>query len=618
MPDASISRNPGVLSSHTVRTLKTETREKPEAEGGFWDKFKSLSLGQKIGRSFATIGSGVAVGGAGLGIGMAAGLGLGIATGGIAAVAFGLGALGFYGMTRLVRSGKEEARVVRQEECRPRETKIQKSEATLPTRANIPLETTTVLGAEDRQAATAHILNQVCETGFEENGPASGLSKGFMPDLHRSEFTVQTSDGRLTNFGRSSFQNAGKDLSKLTDGDKSEGISLFKNAITSEPSLGGDQDKIAKWQKAASGFMNQISPMGTQALSVVASKLQLAERRGDYQSKYNLRIEPGGNSAILECIETGGIDGINSKNENGGLDGNSWQDEESALDYGIDRGSSTLKKVTVLRITLEEEGAQNVEGAAKQIRDGVGLEVLSYSSSYSLGLMSQVDYDNKFAARDANQIKENENKYQLHLMGRQPISGWEVLNLEKNLIPDSREYADAIANGTASPDEMKSMVEACYNRLARLAVDIPMRDDVEDEDRAEMAQKTIPGRGVAEKYPLSEQNCLAGNGDKRLVGDSVRDFDLQEFAETKAREEVGTRILGITPEAYFSAIKPSGPGMVLGKTFAKDERLHAISVKLRANLVQAFDEATTLDDFYSKASTLVENARLEANALDLK
>ena len=94
MPDASISRNPGVLSSHTVRTLKTETREKPEAEGGFWDKFKSLSLGQKIGRSFATIGSGVAVGGAGLGIGMAAGLGLGIATGGIAAVAFGLGALG--------------------------------------------------------------------------------------------------------------------------------------------------------------------------------------------------------------------------------------------------------------------------------------------------------------------------------------------------------------------------------------------------------------------------------------------------------------------------------------------------------------------------------------------
>jgi len=389
MPNLSVANSPGILSSHTARTLKTEIREQPESKGGFWDKFKSLSLGQKIGRSSATIGSGLVAGGGGVGIGMAAGLGLGLATGGIALLAFGIGALGFYGVTRLARSSKESARVVRQEECRPRETKVQKSAESLPERANIPLQATIVLGAADRQGATAYILEQVCDTGIEQGGPAIGLSKAFLPDLNRAEFTVQTSDGRTMDFGRSAFQKAGKDLSKLSDGDKSAVVDLFKNAIASEPSLGGDQDKIAKWQKAASGFMNQISPIGAQGFGIKASKLQLTERTEDYLTKYNLRIEPGGNSAILECTENGGINGINTINENDRVDGNSWSDDEAALELGIDRDSSALRKVTVLRITLEDGDAQNVEGAAKQVRDGVGLEVLSYSSNHSLGLMSK-------------------------------------------------------------------------------------------------------------------------------------------------------------------------------------------------------------------------------------
>jgi hypothetical protein len=210
-----------------------------------------------------------------------------------------------------MRGSQQEARVARQEECRPRETKCVKSEETLPTRENVPLTATTILGAKDRRDATAHILNQVCNEGFAQQGPASGLSQGFLPDLNRAEFSVQTSDGQITNFGRSTFQNAGKDLDHLSDNDKSEVVNIFKGSIASEPSLQSDPGKVAKWQKFASGFMNQISPMGTRGFATKASGLQLTERRGDYMMKYNLRIEAGGQSAILECTETGGIDGVN-------------------------------------------------------------------------------------------------------------------------------------------------------------------------------------------------------------------------------------------------------------------------------------------------------------------
>jgi len=399
MPNPSITSNPGILSTHTVRTLKTESREQPNAKGGFWDSFKNLSIGQKVGRTAATIGTGAGLGALAGGGAIVGGLGLTIATGGIALAGLTIGALGFYAITRLKRGSQQEARVVRQEECRPRETQCVKSENTLPTRDNVPLTATTVLGAKARREATAHILNQVCDTGFEQEGPASSLSKGFLPDLNRSEFSVQTSDGQVTNFGRSTFQNSAKDLDHLSDNDKSEVVNIFKGSIASEPSLQNDPGKIAKWQKLASGFMNQISPMGTQGFAAQASGLQLTERRGDYMLKYNLRIEPGGRSAILECTETGGIDGVNVINGDK-IEGNGWRDEEDALDYAINRSASSLKKITVVRITMEDETTQNDANSARQVRDGVGFEVLSYSSSYTLGLMTQAEYDSKIAARD--------------------------------------------------------------------------------------------------------------------------------------------------------------------------------------------------------------------------
>lgn len=610
MPNTSITSNPGILSAHTVRTLKTEAREQPNAKGGFWDSFKNLSVGQKVGRSAATIGTGAGVGALAGGGALLGGLGLTLATGGIALAGLAVGALGFYAITRLMRGSQQVARVARQEECRPRETKCVKSEDTLPNRKNVPLSAKTVLGAKDRRDATAHILSQVCDEGFAEQGPASGLSKGFLPDLNRAEFSVQTSDGQITNFGRSAFQNKGKDLDHLSDNDKSEVVNIFKGSIASEPSLQNDPEKIAKWQKIASGFMNQMTPIGAQGFATQASGLQLTERRGNYMQKYNLRIEPGGQSAILECTETGGIDGVNVIN-GGHLEGNGWRDEDGALDYAVDRSASTLKKTTVARITLEDENALNDPNSAKQVRNGVGFEVLSYSSIYEIGLMSQEEYDSKIEERAAKELAEKQDRYKLHLMGKAPLSEGVVLQLEKDLIPISKEYAQTIASGQSTPRDIQQMVDDCYKQLATLANDVVTDPDIEDEDRMKIAQNAMLGKRMAEQYPLSLENAL--NENPLVPG--VRDFDLQEFAESKAREVVATRLLGMTEESYFSAIKQDGPEkLVLGKTFSQDDRLHPISVELRSGLIADFHQATTLDDFYSKAQNRIDGAREKAKA----
>jgi hypothetical protein len=88
--------------------------------------------------------------------------------------------------------------------------------------------------------------------------------------------------------------------------------------------------------------------------------------------------------------------------------GNSWRDEDDALEHGIKRSESSLNKTTVLRITLEDENSVNDPQSAKQVRDGVGLEVLSYSSSYTLGLMSQEEFDSKIAEKDRKIAEQKE------------------------------------------------------------------------------------------------------------------------------------------------------------------------------------------------------------------
>jgi hypothetical protein len=195
-------------------------------------------------------------------------------------------------------------------------------------------------------------------------------------------------------------------------------------------------------------------------------------------------------------------------------------------------------------------------------------------------------------------------------MGKAPLSEGVVLQLEKDLIPISKEYTQTIASGQSTPRDIQQMVDDCYKQLAILANDVVTDPDIEDEDRMKIAQNAMLGKRMAEQYPLSLENVL---NESPLV-QGVRDFDLQEFAESKAREVVAARLLGMTKESYFSAIKQDGPGLVLGKTFSQDERLHPISVELRSGLIADFNQATTLDDFYSMAQNRIQEAREKAKA----
>lgn len=203
------------------------------------------------------------------------------------------------------------------------------------------------------------------------------------------------------------------------------------------------------------------------------------------------------------------------------------------------------------------------------------------------------------------------NDYQLYSMGIKQIPEQEVLNLEKRLVPLSKEYAAAIADGTASSADIRKMVEKSSNRLLSIATESTFRTEVSSEETGDITKAVDPRTKIAAKYPLSSETILFAN----RLSDSSRDFDIQNFAPAKGMEEVATRLLGMTPEAYFSASRTVGATMVIGGTFfhAEDIKLHPTSQKLRTDLVQAFNQSTTLDDFYSKASTLIENIRQPAN-----
>lgn len=401
---SSISSNHGIFSTHTARTLKAERRQQ-EPKKSFWDSFGKLTLGQKVGRTVANLGVGGAVGaGAGAGAVYGLGLGLGLATGGIALAGVALGMLGFWGITAAVRSVKESARVARQEECRPRENRVLNSTDTVrkgeeQTDTGIPMKNTTVLGAEARKECAKALMYHVVQDGVLSKGPFTGLSRTFIGDLTRSDFSLETSDGKVSNFGRQKFIDQKIDIPLMKDEQKQAVIEQdFKQVIAGDPALAGNGEKIARWQEVASRFMSQTTLLKPQYFAVMASGLHIAEGK-NFICKYNLKFEPGGDSAILECIETGGVNGITKFMGVEGQRNNvavysGWNNDAFALDYGVDRDATYLKKITVLRITLEQPSApEEGNDSGKAVSDGMGLELLSHSSQYELSMMNQEQYD---------------------------------------------------------------------------------------------------------------------------------------------------------------------------------------------------------------------------------
>jgi hypothetical protein len=647
---SSIGSNHGIFSTHTARTLKTEHREQ-EPKTSFWASFGKLTLGQKVGRIFANLGAGGVVGaGAGAGAVYGLGLGLGLATGGIALAGLGLGMLGFWAFTAIKRHGNESARVARQEECRPRENRVLNSTDTVVQQGEdgmdtgIPMKNTTVLGAEARKECAKALMEHVVADGVLREGPAAGLSGTFLADLHRADFSIQTSDGNIRNFGRSEFLKKQDRLDTLTDAQKSAVIERdFKQVIAGDPALEGDQEKISRWQVVASQFMHQTSPIKAQGFAFMASNLQITEGE-NYLCKYNLRFEPGGNSAILECIETGGVNGINKMIKYGdqiiGVEGHNWDVEKSAVETGIDKETSSLEKITVLRITLEDpQVTENDIASSKAVADGMGVEVLSHSSSYKLRTMSREKYDatservnnppliveqqapegltdvvvdSLIRRLDGGSLFEADAQ-RITQLKSELLEGKRLLEFEKLGI-----FAKHLFTTPLTPGEKFQLIrllEGAFDSKGGNAFMDLMSDGKLDEMNPAQIQKLreemVPSVGIATAYPWAVNNTLASTGATLVSGE--RDFDLQNFAHRKIGEKVAREELGISGEEFYQLLKAElGPSAVMTAGFLDSEKLHPISAELRDELLEDFNRAGTLDEFYAMAETRIQVKKQEA------
>lgn len=641
---SSITSNHGIFSTHTVRTIKTERREQ-EPKSSFWDSYGKLTLGQKVGRFFANLGAGSVVG-AGAGAGAAYGLGMGLclATGGIALAGLAIGMLGFWGITAAVRHGKENARVARQEECRPRDTKVLNSTDTVHqgeerTNTGIPMKNSTILGAAARKECAKALMEHVVADGVLAQGPAKGLSGTFLADLSRAEFSLHTSDGNVSNFGRHTFIEQKIDISLLTDAQKQAVIERdFKQVIAGDPAMGGDDEKIARWQVVASQFMHQTTPVKAQTFATEASDLQITEGN-DYHCKYNLRFEPGGNSAVLECIETGGVNGINKLikegDQNIGVEGHNWKDEASALENRIDKETSSLEKITVLRITLEDPQApKNDNASSKAVADGMGVKILSHSSSYKLRTMSRDKYDamservnnppliveqqapvvltsatleSLLDRLDAGNDLKPSDPQRIAQLKSEILDGRRMLNFDQLAIFAKHLFTTPLAPGEKF-ELIRLLAGAFDSKGAEDYMNRASDSALEEMDALQLQklrEEMQPSVGIAAAYPLTVNHTLTSTG-STLVPEE-RDFDLQNFAHRKLGEKVAREELGISGEDFYQILKTElGPSAVMTGGFLNSQKIHPISVELRGELIEDFNRAGTLDEFYAMAKERIE------------
>jgi hypothetical protein len=133
-----------------------------------------------------------------------------------------------------------------------------------------------------------------------------------------------------------------------------------------------------------------------------------------------------------------------------------------------------------------------------------------------------------------------------------------------------------------------------------------------------------PTTKIGQQYPLANFSWLR-EGEGGALVESQRDLDLQGFVVTKGIEQAAIKHLGITAEEYLSITKRSyPPGEGARAVFARNffdlqpRPRHPISEKLRSDLIEAFDRASTLDGFYAEAQILVRAAQEEVKQLDIQ
>jgi len=525
------------LSTPSLQALRAERQEGGKISS-FWDKWSNLSTGQKWGRALAWVFPP-------LGISLQAGANL------------------------------WQARQAKAAAARPMDSQISLS---ADRHNGIPLKGSVVFGKADRDMARGVLepdLNKqlsVIQEG-DQNYPAEmvGLPEQFAKDLKRKpNHSLQSHNGKST-------------VHIKPDSEAANRPREFRNFFKQE--FPGDSNKADQWAVFASKFLNQNGAAPT--LTVTANNHGYAVPSDNIS--YNLKMENGGNSALVEIHAKGrpnelpGIDSKNSKVENFLL---------MRITLGPPEDLTVLSGYANHHLVPKQPSENSeVENAAPvqqaHVNQSIGnAEATRLLRNFALG---------EFDVRSDRFTKLNDFKRQLLNEGPLDFTAFKDAFTQLDEPGSQQKLIGELAG------VIKDKERSQYMDLARES----------DEPDMIMKRQMLSDIRLEEDYPLSTRNAI--NPEKGPVVKNARDLDIQNFVNRKFEEEVAQKHLGVPADQFFTIIKEGmGPEAILTTGYLNKKELPPALEALRTELLQAFNQATTLDDFYSRAGKIIDQARLES------
>jgi len=456
---------------------------------------------------------------------------------------------------------------------RPRDTSLEQSDESIK---GIPQRSNIVFGNAHRdfiKNGFANDLNKPTQSPIQQGDsrytPAMvGLPEQFAKDLVRNpKFSLQSHDG-----------SAPVDISKA--GDRAQAFRDFFQAAV--------PNSADKWAVFSSKFLNQFMTNGIGAANVEALK---SVGSSPYfvpcdDADFKLKFEAGGESALIEVRSQGKPNDLPD----------------------IDIEKSKVDNFLLIRIKLgPQEDLQVLSGYSKhhlvpkqpsensEVENAVPVQQPNTSEPISkdMGASLLTNFARGAFGAGSERFK-NLNDYKGQL-------------LKQDLL-DLTAFQDAFTRLDDQESRQKLIGELAgviKDKEHGQYMDIASESD--DPDMIIKAEILSDIR-LNEAYPLSTRNAI--NPEKGPVVKNARDLDIQNFVHRKVEEEVAQKHLGVPADQFFTIIKEGmGPEAILTTGYLNKKDLPPALETLRTELLQAFDEATTLDDFYSKASTHIENAR---------
>jgi hypothetical protein len=476
-----------------------------------------------------------------------------------------------------------QGRQARAAAARPRESTLKQSDESVN---GISLRSQTAYGSAHRKqlndllAEHPDIHTPTLSIGSKGDS-FKGLANTFEKDVTRNaEVHLKSSKGH------------GATINK----DSSEAGTVLRDFFKSE--FQESEEKAEAWALLTSKYANQTANMALNSLNTEVSGFRCTKGAADSQMRYALYMENDGNSALLEANISGDIDNIVDPHGNFVAKGNDNIDWEKSrmeetlllrLKLGPPESCEVISAHTKHHLVPKQPSENSeVENAAPVQQAPVNESISNAEATRLLSHFAQ----GAFGVGSDRFTKLNDYKEQLLKQASLDLTAFQDAFTQLD-DPESKQKLVGELAGV-----IKDKERGQYMDLARES------DDPDMIIKAEI----LSDIRLEEAYPLSTRNAI--NPEKGPVVENARDFDIQNFVHRKVEEEVAQKHLGVPADQFFTIIKEGmGPEAILTTGYLSKKDLPPALETLRTELLQAFNQATTLDDFYSKASTHIENAR---------